>query len=51
MGLRLETVQIEPDITAVRISGDLTFEEADAVPSLIVALLDRGVKKLTTCKH
>jgi anti-sigma B factor antagonist len=46
MGLQVETARIEPDITVVRISGNLTFEATDAVPSLIVALLDRGVKKL-----
>ena len=46
MGLQLETARIEPDITVVRISGNLTFEQTDAVPSLIAALLDRGVKKI-----
>ena len=46
MALQLETDKITPDITVVRVSGSMTFEEADTVLSLIVALLDRGVKKL-----
>lgn len=46
MALQLETAKISPDITVVRVSGNMTFEETDAVPSLIAALLDRGVKKV-----
>ena len=45
MALQLETAKISPDLTVVRVSGHLTFEGTDAVPSLIVALLDRGVNK------
>ena len=46
MALQVATDHIEPDIAVVRVSGSMTFEETDAVPPLIVALLDRGVKKL-----
>lgn len=46
MALQLETAKISPDLTVVRVSGHMTFEGTDAVPSLIVTLLDRGVRKL-----
>lgn len=46
MALQLKTAKIDLDITVVQVSGNMTFEESDAVPSLIAALLSGGAKKL-----
>jgi len=46
MSLQVETARIDPGITVVVVSGNMTFQESDAVPSTVVALLERGVKRL-----
>jgi anti-anti-sigma factor len=46
MGLQVETARIDPGITVVLVSGNMTYEESDAVPSMVLALLKRGVKRL-----
>lgn len=46
MALQLKTAKIDLDITVVQVSGKMTFEASDAVPTLIAALLDSGTKKL-----
>jgi hypothetical protein len=44
MALQLKTAKIDLDITVLQVSGNMTFEASDAVPSLIAALLDGGAK-------
>ena len=46
MALQVATARIDPGITVVVVSGDMTFGENDAVPSTIVALLEHGVRRL-----
>jgi anti-anti-sigma factor len=46
VGLQADTNKIEPDVTVVHLSGNLTFEDTNTVTSLIQVLLDRGEKKL-----
>ena len=46
MALQMDTAKIDPDITVVRVSGSMTFEETDALLVFIRGLLDQGAKKL-----
>ena len=46
MALQLETARIDPGITVVLVSGNMTFEESDALPAMVGALIERGVKRL-----
>ena len=46
MALQLKTAEIDPGITVVRISGSMTFRWTDSIPTLIVSLLGRGVRRL-----
>ena len=45
MALQVATARIDPGITVVRVSGNMTFEESDAVSSMITTLLERRVKR------
>jgi hypothetical protein len=40
MALHLKTARIDRDITVVQVSGKMTFEASDALPTLIAALLE-----------
>lgn len=46
MGLQADTRKIDPAVTVVQLSGNLTFEDTSILTSLIQVLLDRGEKKL-----
>ena len=46
MDLQIDVSKIEGDITVVRVSGQMTFKEANALESSIHALLDQGEPKI-----